>query len=83
MPKFHVIDGTPKPPELEDGRDKARKRTAKMPRVPDQLRCPRCDGMEVLETKIGMLIKYGRPYGGKKHYICAACHRKGERIVLA
>jgi hypothetical protein len=45
--------------------------------------CYRCSGSEVLQTRIGMMLKNGRPQGGTKVWICAACHRKGERVVLA
>jgi hypothetical protein len=37
----------------------------------------------VIETKIGVLFKNGKPSGGTKQLICALCMLKGERVVLA
>ena len=47
------------------------------------LQCPRCAGREVLVTVTGATIKGGRVSGGTKAWLCAGCHRKGERVVLA
>lgn len=43
----------------------------------------RCGCREVIETKFGVLLKDGRPQGGTKKMICAACFAKGERVVLS
>jgi MinD superfamily P-loop ATPase len=43
----------------------------------------RCGCREVIETKSSVLLKDGRPQGGVKQLICAACFAKGERVVLA
>ena len=58
---------------------------SKPSRVKDavMLCCPKCEGREVIETKTGVLRKNGKPYGGTKQLICAACQRKGERVVIA
>lgn len=47
------------------------------------LECHRCRGREIIETKIGMIFEDGKAKGGTKQYLCACCHRKGERVVLA
>lgn len=47
------------------------------------LQCPRCAGREVLVSLIGAIIKGGKVSGGTKQCLCATCHRKGERVVLA
>jgi hypothetical protein len=36
-----------------------------------------------METKVGMLWENGKAKGGTKQYLCAHCHRKGERVVVA
>ena len=73
MPKLHVIDGTPAP-----RKSKAAAKPA------DMVQCPRCDGREVLETRIGVMIRPGgKPFGGTKSLICANCQRNGERVVVA
>lgn len=46
------------------------------------LQC-RCGGREMIETKTGVLLKGGKPTGGTKQIICAACMLKGERVVVA
>lgn len=46
------------------------------------LQCPRCAGREVLVTVTGALIQGGKVKGGTKAWVCAGCHRKGERVVL-
>lgn len=43
----------------------------------------RCGCREVIETKSSVLLKDGRPQGGTKQMLCAACFAKGERIILA
>lgn len=77
--KLHVIQGAA---PAETPANKAYRKAAKV--APGALlECHRCGGHEVIETKIGMRIRDGKPYGGTKTYLCAACHRKGERVVLA
>jgi len=43
----------------------------------------RCGCCEVIEIKSSVLLKDGRPQGGVKQLICAACFAKGERVVLS
>lgn len=46
------------------------------------VQCHRCGGREVIETKIGVILKDGKPSGGTKQLLCAACLMKGERVAL-
>lgn len=80
--RFTVIDGTP-PPEPTTYADEVRKRVRerKVP-IPHMIQCHRCGGREVIETKLGMLYKNGKPVGGAKCVLCAACFMRGERVVL-
>jgi hypothetical protein len=50
---------------------------------PAMIQCHRCGGREVIEAKVGMVMKNGRASGGTKSILCATCHRNGERVVLA
>lgn len=77
--KLHVIEGTPHPDPAKEARSK-RLRAEKPAYV---VQCHRCGCREVIETKTGVMLKNGRPTGGTKQLICAGCHRKGERVVLA
>jgi hypothetical protein len=78
-PTLHVIDGTAKD---DDNRQKARKVMQKRPQAACLLRCHRCGGGEVFETKVGMIYKGGKASGGTKQILCASCFMKGERVVL-
>lgn len=42
----------------------------------------KCGCREFVETKTGVLFKSGKPYGGTKQLLCAACLLKGERVVI-
>lgn len=79
-PTFHVIHGTPAP---DTPKEQARKRVRAMPKTPSMIQCHRCGGREVIETKIGMMYKNGKPQGGTKQILCASCFMGGERVVLA
>ena len=46
------------------------------------VQCHRCGGREVIESKIGVVLKDGKPTGGTKQFICVTCLLKGERVVL-
>lgn len=76
---LHLIPGTPAPDTPAEG---VRKRL-RSSKPADMLQCPRCAGREVLVTVTGATIKSGRVSGGTKAWLCAGCHRKGERVVLA
>lgn len=53
------------------------------PKPAAMLQCARCGGREVIETRVGVMYVAGRARGGTKSLLCADCHRKGERVVLA
>jgi hypothetical protein len=42
----------------------------------------RCGSREVIEVRTGVLYVAGKTKGGTKQLLCAACFRKGERVVL-
>lgn len=78
MAKLHSIAGT-KPPDTPKQRVADRmKQNKPMPLI----ECPRCAGHEVIETKVGVMMKSGKPTGGTKQLICATCAIKGERVVV-
>jgi len=49
---------------------------------PAMLQC-RCGGREVIVSLTGVMLKDGKPFGGTRQLLCAACFTKGERVVLA
>jgi hypothetical protein len=79
-PTLHVIEGAAKD---DEPRQKARKVMQKRPQAANLLRCHRCGGGEVFETKVGVIYKNGKAGGGTKQILCASCFMKGERVVLA
>ncbi|PAA14394.1 hypothetical protein [Pseudomonas fragi] len=78
-PKLHLIQGTLAP---DTPAEKVRKRVRAMPKPPTMVQCHRCGGREVIETRIGMLMKNGKPTGGTKKMICVGCLLRGERVVI-
>lgn len=62
--------------------EKVRQRVKSAPKPDAMLQC-RCGSREIIETKTGVLLIGGKPTGGTKQYICAACLMKGERVVVA
>lgn len=78
MPDFRVINGIAAP-DTPTERVRKRLRSAKSPVL---LQCPRCASREVIETKIGVFLRDGKPVGGTKVLLCALCFAKGERVVL-
>ena len=78
-PKLHLIQGTLAP---DTPAEQVRKRVRAMPKPATMVQCHRCGGREVIETKIGVLMKNGKPTGGTKTLICVCCLLKGERVVL-
>ena len=77
-PVLTVIDGLA---PLDNPAAKARARMRKV--TPATLvRCPRCDGNAMMQVRLGMLWKQGKPTGGTKQTICATCHAKGEYVPL-
>lgn len=79
-PRFHVIQGTKAP---DTPAEEVRKRVRATDKPATMLQCHRCGGREVIETKIGVMMKNGKPTGGTKTLICVVCLLKGERVVLA
>lgn len=59
------------------------KRTVPARRGDAILQCPRCKSREVFVTVVGSCIQSGAIRGGTKSYLCAACGRNGQRVVLA
>jgi hypothetical protein len=49
----------------------------------DMIQCYRCGGREVIEAKVGVFLKAGKPTGGTKTLLCVCCLVRGERVVLA
>lgn len=78
--KLTVIQGTPAP---DTPVERVRKRVRAAGKPPSMIQCHRCGGREVIEAKVGMVMKNGRASGGTKSILCATCHRNGERVVLA
>lgn len=78
MPDLRVIPGT-QAPDTPTERVRKRLRAAKPPVL---LQCPRCASREVIETRIGMVLRDGKASGGTKTRICAACVLNGHRVVV-
>jgi hypothetical protein len=79
-PKLHVIQGTPPP---DTPAEQVRKRVRAMPKPPTMVQCHRCGGREVIETKIGVMMKNGKPAGGTKQLLCVGCLLNGKRVVVS
>lgn len=47
------------------------------------LECHRCGGRELFVVLVGAELRDGKVRGGTRQYLCAVCHRGGERVVLA
>ena len=78
-PIFHVITGT-EAPDTQAERVRKRVRQTKSGPI---VQCHRCGGREVIETKIGVIMKDGKPSSGTKQLLCAGCLMKGERVTIA
>ena len=78
-PRLHLIQGTKAP---DTPAEAVRKRVRAMPKPATMVQCHRCGGREVIETKIGVLMKDGKPTGGTKQLLCVGCLLKGERVTL-
>lgn len=79
-PKLHLIQGSLAP---DTPAEQVRKRVRAMPKPATMVQCHRCGGREVIEAKIGVLMKNGKPAGGTKALLCVCCLMRGERVVLA
>jgi len=76
VPKLSIVPKTPAP------ESERRRQRIKAIKPAAMLEC-RCGCREVIETKSSVLLKDGRPQGGTRQMICAACFAKGERVVLS
>lgn len=72
---MHLVPPEPKPEPRKYSR-------ARSPRPEGMLQCPRCDGREVIVTIIGAVLVGRKLKGGTQEYLCAVCHRAGQRVVL-
>jgi hypothetical protein len=80
VPRLRLISGSP-PPDTPKERVRKRLRAGRRPE--HIARCHRCTGVELKEVRIGMTKRNGKLTGGTKQWICAACERNGERVVVA
>lgn len=74
-----LIPPTPPEPSLREqiGKRLAAKTSAYL------LKCPRCAGMELIETVTGVEVtKDGKHRRGTKTKICAACLMAGQRVEV-
>ncbi|MHB1123714.1 MAG: hypothetical protein ACYC0T_13460 [Ramlibacter sp.] len=73
LPGLHLVAGGP-----------AKTPRKRHPRPSTMLACPRCDGREAVQTRIGLLLMAdGRVSGGTPAWVCVACLSRGERVVMA
>lgn len=77
---FRIIHGTPAP---DTPRERTLSRMRKMPKPEHVLRCPRCTGISVIQVKLGMSYRNGKPVGGQKQLICETCFLNGERVLVS
>lgn len=69
------------PPEESPRRRTARTLAEKTPAY--LLKCPRCAGLELIETVIGVEVtKDGKHRRGTKTKVCLACMLLGQRIEV-
>ena len=54
-----------------------------MPKPAGVIQCPRCGGRTMRVEVTGAMLKNGKVTGGTEELICAACDRKGDRVVVA
>lgn len=62
--------------------EQVRKRIRRMDRPAFMVQCNRCGGREMIEVKTGVLLKDGKPSGGTRQLLCAACMLRGERVAV-
>lgn len=79
MTRLTVIEGTPAP---DTPQERLRERLRKSPKPAEMLQCHRCGGREMMETKLGMMLKDGKATGGTKQILCVGCLLRGERVVV-
>lgn len=78
MPRLNLV-----PPTEPSPAEKVRQRVRRMPGPPAVIQCPRCAGRTMKVELTGAVLKAGKVSGGTKELICAACDRKGDRVVVA
>lgn len=78
-PRLHLIQGTPAP---DTPAEQVRKRIRAMPKPATMVQCHRCGGREVIETKIGVLMRNGKSTGGTRQLLCVGCLLRGDRVLL-
>lgn len=78
MPRLKLV-----PPAEPSPVEKVRQRVKAMPKPASLIQCPRCGGRTVRVEITGAMLTNGKVTGGTKEYVCAACDRKGERVVVA
>ncbi len=78
-PRFHLIQGTKVP---DTPAEEVRKRVRATDKPATMLQCHRCGGREFIETKIGIMMKNGKPTGGTKTLICVVCLLGGHRVII-
>lgn len=78
-PRLHLVPTTPEP---ETPVTASRKRVKAMPLPMEMVVCPRCAGIEMIETRVGVIRRNGRFTKGTSVLICAACQRGGERVAI-
>lgn len=76
---MHLVPPAPKPPKTE--RQKILDKHAAL--VPAyMLKCPRCGGVEMVQTTIGVeVLSPGKTRGGTKQWVCFHCMARGERVA--
>lgn len=57
-------------------------RVRKAPKPEHVIRCKRCTGTSVLQVRLAMTYRNGKPVGGQKQLICETCFMRGERVVV-
>jgi len=76
---FTVIDGTPPPPSPKASR--AARIKASTP--PELVRCFRCSSGAMMQIRLGMIWRNGKPTAGNKQIVCASCLSKGEIVTIS
>lgn len=59
-----------------------KRRMRRHPKPAGMIRCHKCGGGEVLETRSNVVFEGGKTKRGTKILICAMCFMRGERVAL-
>lgn|GEM_PF-5375511 len=68
------------PPALSPREEIGKRIAAKTPAY--LLKCPRCAGMELVETVTGVEVRGGKHTRGTKVKLCLSCLMQGQRIEV-